>query len=265
MKNILVILGLAGILSAGCVSQSRYDSLREYKDADITKLQKELTDSQNKLEESETIIAQLEQKLGTATTDKESMTKSVEQMKEALKELSSRKRETEKRIAEYQDLISRFKSFADAGQLKIKMVDGRMVVVLPSDVLFASGSTKLSTEGEKTLQEVGKLLSSIPEKSYQIEGHTDNVPIKTSNFPSNWELAAGRALTVTKVMLNAGLTQERLSAASYGENRPIADNNTDEGKTANRRIEIVIVPDLSTLPGYEELNKFSENRQTAKN
>lgn len=254
-------LGLLVILfvGSGCVSQSKYDDLRIDRDLEISKLKEELDKSQSKISESETLIAQLEQKLGSATTDKESMRKSVEQMKEALAELSSRKRETEKRIAEYQDLVKRFKSFTDAGRLKIKIIDGRMVVVLPSDVLFASGSTSLSEEGIQTIQKVGQLLAKIPDKSYQIEGHTDNVPIKTSSYPSNWELAAARAMTVTKVMLNSGVPQQRISAASYGEFKPLADNSTDEGKLANRRIEIVILPDLSTLPGYDELNKFSSD------
>lgn len=250
MKFGLGILLILFVTSA-CVSQSKFDDMRIDRDLEITKLKESL-------EESETLIAQLEQKLGSATTDKESMSKSVTKMKEALAELSSRRRETEKRIAEYQDLVKRFKSFTDAGTLKIKIIDGRMVVVLPSDVLFASGSTRLSEEGISTIQKVGQLLAKIPSKSYQIEGHTDNVPIKTSAFPSNWELAAARAITVTKVMLNAGVPNERVSAASYGEFKPSANNSSEEGRMVNRRIEIVILPDLSTLPGYDELNKFSD-------
>ena len=101
-------------------------------------------------------------------------------------------------------------------------------------------------------------LSTIPERRFQVEGHTDNVPIKTAQFPSNWELAAARALIVTKTMVEAGLPGERVSAASFGESKPAVSNDTPDGKAQNRRIEIVVVPDLSTLPGFDELQKASQ-------
>ena len=74
---------------------------------------------------------------------------------------------------------------------------------------------------------------------------------------SNWELAAARALTVVKTMVEAGLPAERISAASYGEHKPARANDSQEGKAANRRIEIVVVPDLSSLPGFDELKRAS--------
>ena len=88
------------------------------------------------------------------------------------------------------------------------------------------------------------------------EGHTDDVPIKTAKFPSNWELGAARALVVLRTLEEGGVTPAQLSAATYGENRPTAKNDSDEGRAANRRIEIVVVPDLSDLPGYDELQKL---------
>ena len=138
-----------------------------------------------------------------------------------------------------------------------------MVVSLGSDVLFPSGSAKLSAQGILTIKDVTAQLASIPNKSYQVEGHTDDVPISTAMFPSNWELASARALSVVKTMVEAGMPRERVSAASFGQFHPVADNKTPEGKSANRRIEIVIVPDLSSLPGYEELQKLS-NEKTKK-
>ena len=88
-----------------------------------------------------------------------------------------------------------------------------------------------------------------------MEGHTDNVPIRTEQFPSNWELASARALTVLKTMVDAGLPAARVSAASFGDSKPTAGNDTTDGKALNRRIEIVVVPDLSSLPGFDELQK----------
>jgi chemotaxis protein MotB len=84
------------------------------------------------------------------------------------------------------------------------------------------------------------------------------VGIKTAQYPSNWELAAARALTVVKTMVEAGLPADRISAASFGEFKPFKPNDTAEGKAANRRIEIVVVPDLSSLPGFDELKKVGQ-------
>ena len=125
-------------------------------------------------------------------------------------------------------------------------------------MLFASGKARLSDEGKQAVQEVTALLVTIPDRRFQVEGHTDNVPIKTSRFPSNWSLAAGRALTVVETMIEAGMPADRVSGASFGEWKPTNDNETDEGRAANRRIEIVVVPDLSSLPGFDELKKMAD-------
>ncbi|MEM7647444.1 MAG: flagellar motor protein MotB, partial [Pseudomonadota bacterium] len=137
---------------------------------------------------------------------------------------------------------------------------GRMVVVLPSDVLFKSGSSRLSKKGNETIDKVAKLLVSIPEKQFQVEGHTDNVPIRSAKFPSNWELASARALNVVNLMVKAGMPEQRISAASFADTKPVASNDTKEGKSANRRIDIVVIPDLSKLPGYQELNRMSNTQ-----
>jgi chemotaxis protein MotB len=133
-----------------------------------------------------------------------------------------------------------------------------MVVQIGTDILFPSGSAELSKEGQAALPRVGAVLAQLKDNEYQVEGHTDNVPIKTSKYPSNWELAAARAITVVKTLNAAGVPSNQVSAASYAEYKPAATNETPEGKQANRRIEIVVVPDLSKLPGFEELNALAE-------
>jgi len=251
----VVIAFLLVIGASGCVSKGKYTQAQQ----NILTLEEQIESLRSQLGQNKTLTDQLEQKLGTATSDKESMQLSIVEMKQALKELAQRKLETEKRVKDYNALIKKFKSLTDTGKLKIKIIEGRMVVVLPSDVLFSSGSARLSENGVNTIREVGKLLSTLTDKTFQIEGHTDNVPIRSSTYPSNWELAYARALTVTKVMLEEKLKGENISAASFGEFKPTASNATAEGKAANRRIEIVIVPDLSKLPGYEELNSLSDD------
>jgi chemotaxis protein MotB len=126
------------------------------------------------------------------------------------------------------------------------------------DILFASGKADLTAEGRASLLEVGAGLATIVDRHFQVEGHTDNVPIRTSRFPSNWELGAARALVVLRALVDGGVPAGQLSAATYGELHPTASNDTEAGRKANRRIEIVVVPDLSTLPGYDELNRLSK-------
>jgi len=197
----------------------------------------------------------LREDLAAALKDQAGLRGSVEQMKKAMSALERQQKEAEARVAEFKSLLQRFKTLIDNGTLRVKMVDGRMVVSLGSDILFASGSAGLSPEGKKTVADVAKILATVDRK-YQVEGHTENVPIKTAQFPSNWELAAARAITVVETMMEAGVRAERVSAASFADARPVQKNESADGRKANRRIEIVILPDLSTLPGFDELQKL---------
>jgi chemotaxis protein MotB len=238
----ILIAVLVGALFVGCVSKSTYKETVEQKEQQI------------KLLEDQMLLA---------AKDRGQLKNSLEEMKKALEEMRAREAEQKKRLQEFQDLTARFKKLIDSGTLSVRIVDGKMVVSLGSDVLFPSGSAKLSAQGVQTVKDVTTQLASLEGKSYQIEGHTDDVPIATAMFPSNWELASARALSVVKTMADAGMPAERISAASFGKFHPVESNTTKEGKAANRRIEIVIVPDLSSLPGYEELQKMSD-QQTKK-
>jgi chemotaxis protein MotB len=173
-------------------------------------------------------------------------------MRAAMADLETRRAAAEKVVATYKDLLSRFKTLIDAGTLQVKIVDGRMVVVLKTDILFSSGSAELSKEGKDALAQVAQVLAGF-DRNFQIEGHTDNVPIHSDKYASNWYLASARAIGVVDHLIASGMDPKRLSAASYGEFVPVAANDTADGKAQNRRIDIVIQPDLSQLPGFEEL------------
>lgn len=277
-----IIAGLIATLAigGGCVSAKKYEAL----EADLAKAQGELTQARSEikdlsvaLEETEAEaerlrgqVADLEEKIAIAETrasdaehqlaevlkDRSKLESSVEEMQRALAELQRKQAQAEARAAEYRNVLAKFKSLIDNGKLKAKIVDGRMVLELQTDILFASGSADLSTEGAATIREVGALLGTIPDRKFQVEGHTDNVPIKTKTYPSNWELASARAINVVKEMVTAGMPGKRISAASYADTRPTGSNQTDEGRAQNRRIEIVIQPDLSDLPGAEQIEKM---------
>lgn len=272
------------LLGACIVGKAKYEALQSQYDglqADHAALQEEHEQLQDQLSDTEREVQSLQQALSRAEEeaqalqgqlnqlqaekaallkDKSALDSSVREMEKALVELAQRKAQADARVAEYRNLLARFQALIDAGKLRVKIVDGRMVVELATDVLFSSGSANLSKDGAEALKEVAAVLASIPDRRYQVEGHTDNDPIATAQYPSNWELASARALVVTRTLVAGGLPAERVSAASYGEHRPAAPNDTREGKVANRRIEIVVVPDLSTLPGFEELNRAESPR-----
>ncbi len=228
---------------------------------------KELQSAQVASEKKEKEIARLgrEQKglqgeLAALLKDRSRLRESKERMQEALAELSARKAQAEARVDQFRGLLARFKTLIDAGKLRVTIVEGRMVLALPTDVLFASGKAKLSKEGTVAIIEISEILQTLADRRFQIEGHTDNVPIKTSRYQNNWALASARALVVVEAMLEAGMNGSLVSAASFGEFRPVTSNETKEGRAANRRIEIVLVPDLSTLPGFDELKKAVDTK-----
>ncbi len=279
-------LGLAA--SPGCVSKKDHEALQAELDqtrgalegqvaernARIGELEGQLederTNAQKQKAQMEQFLAErekelmmmeqqrleLETKLAELLKDRSKLKASVAEMEEALADLNKRKLQAEKRLAAYREMLDRFKPLIDAGKLKVKIVDGRMVLELPTDILFASGSARLSDEGAEALTEVGKVLADLPDRHFQIEGHTDNVPIRSKRYKNNWELASGRAQVVLATLLDAGVAPTQLSAASYGEHKPTVPNDSDANKARNRRIEIAVVPDLSDLPGFDELTKL---------
>jgi chemotaxis protein MotB len=169
------------------------------------------------------------------------------QLQSRLRALSAVEREVRERNEIYEDVIGRFRSLIDAGRLSVSIARGRMVINLPQDILFESGSATLAPEGRRTLAEVGQVLSELTDRTFQVEGHTDTVPISTERFPSNWELSAARALSVVHLLVGEGVASVNLSGAAYGEYQPVGDNDTPEGRRLNRRIEIVMLPNLDVI------------------
>lgn len=118
---------------------------------------------------------------------------------------------------------------------------GLVVTVVADNVLFDSGSATLKPRGEQILRIVTEELRGVP-NGVVVEGHTDATPIATDRYPSNWELSSHRGTSVLRFMVEAvGYDANRISSSGYGQTRPVAGNDTDAGRSANRRVEVVVL------------------------
>jgi len=222
--------------------------------SDIEDLQGRLADVQDQLQRTERLRAQAEERFTEARAEIDRLELIQTQRGEEYRRLQQRiqalgaiEREVRERNRIYEEVIGRFRSLIDGGQLTVAIVRGRMVIQLPQDILFQSGSATLAREGRETLAQVGQVLAELSDRAFQVEGHTDNVPIATDRFPSNWELSTARALSVVKLLVEEGVPPTSLSGAGYGEFQPVASNEDRDGRRLNRRIEIVMLPNLDVI------------------
>jgi chemotaxis protein MotB len=172
--------------------------------------------------------------------------------KAELEELRKQRAESSKRLAAFRDLTQKLRKMIDSGKLDVVIRNGQMMVKLPAAVLFASGSADLSREGELALADVAQVLKQFPDRTFMVIGHTDNLPLENAEtkakFGSNWELSTARAVNVTRFLVDARLNPHNVIAAGHAEFDPVGRNTTEEGRQTNRRIEIVLIPNIEELP-----------------
>ncbi|MFQ5481034.1 MAG: OmpA family protein [Thermodesulfobacteriota bacterium] len=269
-KSILGILALLLILT-GCVStktfqeavnesEARGDKIENI-EATVKKLKKDIAALNVKLgemkAENQSLIAETAAKDDEITSLKSNMADlhvetadlkgEVERLKLKAGEISSEK---EKEIANvkktYKSLVKEMEKEIEKGEIKITRALDKLSVNLVDKVLFDSGSADIKPEGKEILSRVAEILMDVKDKQIRIEGHTDDVPIGykiVDRFPTNWELSTARATTVVRYLQETGgLDPKLLSGAGYSMYSPVAENDTDEGRAQNRRIEIVLLP-----------------------
>ena len=128
-------------------------------------------------------------------------------------------------------------------RLQTELTKKGLVLKIKEGVLYPSGSASINAQSRKTAEEISNLLVTDPPRSILIEGHTDNVPTMSGEFPSNWELSSARAINFMKILLeNKKLDPKKFSATGYGEYQPIASNGTSTGRAENRRVDVLISP-----------------------
>jgi chemotaxis protein MotB len=159
--------------------------------------------------------------------------------------VKAREEQVEKVSSTYESMLEKMKSEISRGQITISELKGKLTVNMVDSILFDSGKAEVKKGGLEILGKVISILKDVKDKSIRIEGHTDNVQISRAlaqRYPTNWELSAARAINVARYLQDEGIGPGQLSAAAYGEWKPVAENDTPEGRAKNRRIEIILVP-----------------------
>ena len=204
-----IALAGAGLLLVGCVSQAKYDMAVRQRD-DYRRQVDAMTRTENVLR-----------------SDLRAKRSDMDQLRQT-----------------HDDLQKALAVYITAKKIKLLAMQTGVIVLLQEDVLFATGSADLNQSGEEVLAEISKELNEIPFQVV-VAGHTDNVPIGPSlakRYPSNWDLAAARASRVARLIESQGVDKGRLVVVSFGSNDPVASNETAEGRTENRRIELRLRP-----------------------
>lgn len=168
---------------------------------------------------------------------------------ELLAEADELKRANEAATSAQQSLESQMREALASKDITISELQGKLTLSILDRILFDSGQAVIKPEGQEVLRKLGAVLDQFPNRQIHVTGHTDNVPIHTPQFPSNWELSAARALAAVRFLVEeAGVNPTRLAAVANGEFQPVADNATAEGRAKNRRIAVVVLPEVFKSP-----------------
>ncbi len=229
---------------------------------DYNQLQSEHEQTQAELAQAQERITQIEQQneelrslLQSRGADLSDMNALRDRLQEELAAAQAREQANEARLASLRRMAMAFREMVAAGQLRVRIVRGNMVVELPDGVLFDSGRAELREAANTTLEGVAQVLGTVPNRNFLVAGHTDNIPVgRRSRYESNWELSAARGVAVVRFLAEHGMSADRLAAAGYADTQPVASNSTDEGRAQNRRIEIIVLPNMDELPDLTGLD-----------
>jgi chemotaxis protein MotB len=233
----LALIGMAAVAAAGCgISKDKYDA----KSMEADKYMKQYQDEAGKTAALETKVKDLE---GQVAAEKK-------RQEATAQELAA----LEKKSAQYEQLTKSLQSQISAGQVEISELRGKMTVKLRDKILFPSGSATLNAGGRGALDAVADAFKGLEGKNVLVAGYTDNVPTGTKGrYKDNWELSSARAIAVVRYLQSKGVNPQMLGAGGFSEYRPVATNDTPEGRSENRRIEIALtaadyVPPVIDVP-----------------
>jgi chemotaxis protein MotB len=250
MNRLAVALSLVALTACttGDMLRKKEAEAAQYQ-ADLNTEQARSADLQGKLEAAQTDLKKSQADFQKSQADAKALRAELEASEARLGEVQSSKQQLEvakadleRKSAEYEQLAGSLKGEIEAGRVELTELRGKMTVKMKDKILFSSGSAALGKDGRNALQAVADALRSVQGKTIRVEGHTDNVPTTGSAFPTNWHLSTARSLAVVRFLESAGVDPTKLAAAGYGQFQPVSTNDTPEGRSLNRRIEIVLAP-----------------------
>jgi len=202
---------------------------------------KELTAKQTELKSKEQLLTEKERSISTLNADLEAREKRVNELESLLSKKDSSV------AALRNDIATALLSFNE-DELTVNIKDGKIYVSLAEQLLFKSGSTYVDAKGRKALEAIAKVLKEQPDIDVVVEGHTDNIPMKSASIKDNWDLSVLRATSIVRIMThNDGFDSKRIIASGRGEHVPVANNSTKDGRAKNRRTEIILSPNLDKI------------------
>lgn len=257
------------LIFTGCVSTKKYTTL----ETDYRSLNQKYQASQVELAETKTKVKSLEDLLAREKANNESLRKALAQLQGTLDKSMNQTAQGNVNISKLVDEINasnkyiqhlvnaknrsdslnmvltnnltRSLSRDELRDVDIKVLKGVVYISLSDNMLYKTGSYEISDRAGETLSKIAKILQDYKDYEVLVEGNTDNVPISRQNIRNNWDLSALRASSVVQALQNNyGIDPKRLTAGGRGEYNPVADNNSEVGKTRNRRTEIIITPKL---------------------
>jgi chemotaxis protein MotB len=219
--------------------------------------------AKSELDEADAKNEQLKQQLKTAGVDIGNLNANLEQQARATEEYRRRAEQLDAIKRRFEALRTKLAALTKLG-LNVTVRNNRMVIQLPGDVLFDSGRETLRRDGKDILGKVAEVVRNDPtlaSRTFQVAGHTDGAKLPGGPFKDNWGLSLMRAREVLAFLVGGadkgggGLNPSRWSAAGYGETDPVKGNDTAEGKQANRRCELVVVPNVEEMLDLRELTR----------
>jgi len=225
----------------------------------INKLQKDSANTHSQLNECNAQVKNLKEENASMQNENASVQNYLKDLTTASKmtiaDQAKRLKNFQDMIQSQKDVMARLKnSIADAlmnyktDELYVYIKDGNVYVSLEEKLLFKSGSDVVDPKGKEALKSLAKVINSTKDITVMIEGHTDNVPIKTKLFKDNWDLSTARATSIVRILtIDYGFDPNRITASGRGEFHPIKANETAEGRAGNRRTEVILSPDLKEL------------------
>ena len=246
---------IVSVLFTSCVATKKFKASQNQ----VSQLQMDSTKTHGQLKDCNAEVKSLNDQKASLLNENTLVTNDLKALstesKMTIADQAKRLKKLQDMIQSQRDVMAKLKnSIADAlmnyktDELSVYTKDGMVYVSLAEKLLFKSGSDVVDPKGKEALKSLAQVINSTKDITVMIEGHTDNVPIKTQVFKDNWDLSTARATSIVRILTkDNGFDPSRITASGRGQFHPIKENETAEGRAGNRRTEVILSPDLKEL------------------